>query len=924
MIRVDIVVDGTPLDKGSDFSVRLNKVISDVEKINSASADYSYSFDLPSTPLNNRVLGYGNVLPVTGKFIRKHQCQLIAAGMVLFEGTLYISGFDESYKCNLVSIKKYSVDEIFGESTMYDIEWYIPYSGAPTENSVNANPSSDVFFPLVAYGVFEKDPVFSDEVADDYTDRLELDDSVRWYHETFYPSMNLLSTIRRCFEQKGYELQGDIFDDEVLKNIYMSTSVEASQPIDYNLANPKMGSVDLSIDWCNRINANTWAPRIVQELDYKYCMEVPYPARANLRNYDGQMPYQFEEIGFYNLFGEGATVTENINSYMFDPGEQCIVIPADGCYRIELEVSATLDTSFNNGKIKGLTKKWNLGTYPTVEEAEEEFNVGLNEMTPIEIQLVRNVLNDNNNIELIKGRHNRDWVEPLTAIGSRTNKDWDTCYPHEQLYWSRNPTNVEPPYNTVNDIGSERQNPNFFLGYMNKNGEMFSYDPWVSPNFICGFSTYLGATMAVQKNNESWYRGQTNHFNTMAKNNGYDFVETSGSTQTGKNANTYPSSPSNSVSVNGNTLAGHIYCAVWLNKNDVLTLNCVHRQWDLDSTMSSSYRNLYVTNVHADLKINSFTPRDYSYVYGRGLGYSSPSQFDTDLRIGNFMSSGVTMASFVNNFISSFNLSYTQEGNVVTLNRNKLYEDASRNLVDIDKKASWKDAKSEKIEFKKEIGVKLSTNKDSWGFWTTVPYEAQNLYNWYEHGDYGYDIVTLDPDSTSSNVITSQYSYNYYQPFTLHEYNPQGVQSGTTILNLPVIGDYSLLAPGASYGDAMKSDCLDKTLRLWFRPSTSTGKSVKITNENEYVELYVPVGVYNGTDLSYHDSDTSLLKRYFNIFTDMRKDVVEIEVYLTPAEFKAISDGADCKFDGNRYRVLEVGGFDPSMREPSTLKLISR
>lgn len=919
MNKVELFVNGVQVDVKTDFSLRMNRQVADPSRIDGGSVEYSFQFNLPASPVNNKVFGFANALPVQGKFMKRYDAEVYALGSKVFNGDLTLTSYDaveKEYTCNLVSIKVNTVDDIFGDMTLHDLEWYIPYNGSSTINTTNANASSEVYFPLVAYGVFEKDPIFSDEVADDYTDRLILDDSVRWYHETFYPSMNVLSLVRRLFEQKGYTLQGDILDDEVMKNIYTSVSLASDQPLDYNYGNPKLGSVDLSLDWCNKINNLDWAPRIIQELNYKYCMEVPYPARANLRNFSGQMPYQFDEIGIYNLFGDGATVTENSDTYMFDPGEQCIVIPADGFYKIDLEVTATLDTTFNSGKIKGLMKHWVLGTYPTVEEEEEEFNVGLNEITPIEIQLVKNVLNDENEIELIKGEHNRDWVEPATS-GNRTNRDYDTCYPHEMLCWSRNPTSVNPPANSVNNVGSVRQGASYDMGYFPKSGEIFAYDPWVSENFICGFSTYLGPTMSVQKNNGSWYRGQKDYIQSLYKNTGYRFLSGATYTPTSKNANEYPDAPSSSVSVSGNTLTGHLYCSVWLNKNDVLTLNCIHRNYNLDTTMSTTNRNMYVTNVHADIKIDAFTPRDYSFVVTREMGYLSPTQFDSDLRLGNFLSRERTAADFVNNFIKEFNLNYRQSGKVVELNRSKV--DVSTNgkaVIDIDGRCSAKRAKWQKADYAREIGVKYTDETDSWGYWLTVPSDKQNEYNWKEFGDRGYDIITVNPDSTTTNIITTDTAMTYYDTFTLKD------TRGETPLIMPVIGDYSVLAPGANYGDAMKKDCLDKKMRYWFRQATSTGENVQLASTTETVNLYLPTDNYIGVQMNYKNTNGSLLRKYFNTDMNIMNDEVEVDLRLTPNEFVMLSNGANVKFDDCLYRVLEIQGFDPSAKNEATLSLM--
>lgn len=909
-MKLELYVSGKQVDVGEGFSIRMNRVVADPSKIDSGTAEYSFSFTLPSTPLNDRIFGFANSLPVRGKFTRRYDAVVMAAGEEVFSGTLALNSFDaesSEYSVNLVSVKINTVNDIFGDMTLHDLDWRIPYNGAPTINSMNASDGK-VYFPLVAYGVFEKDPVYSDEVADDYTDRLILDDTARFYHETFVPSMNLLELVRRLFAQKGYVLSGDIFDDKVMSNIYTSVSLANDQPLDYNLANSKIGSADISVTWSNWKSEGVLYDGVIRDLNYKYCHVTPDGGQAILDNYHGTPPMQWEEIDVYNMFADGGRVTENIDSYLFDEGEQCLVVPADGCYRFDLEVTATLDTTWNGGKVNVARKVMTFSQYPTIETENVNLNQEIQYVCPIEIQLTRNTLGDEGDMELIKGPHNRDWVGSSTAVSN-----YDTCYPHEMLYDAKNPTDIDPENNITGDNINDRT-----IGYLPSTGSVFAYDPNVSRDFICGFSTYLGGTAAVTKNNKSWYRGLKDYTQSLYKSGGYDYVKAntyyvSSRVPTSMNMNDYPDAPQCTVSLSGNTLTGHIYCAVWLNKNDILTLNCIHRHWD---GYQSGYGNKYVTNVSARLKMNSFTSRDYSYVTTRGMGYNTPSQFDTELQLGNFLSSERTAADFVNDFIKSFNLQYSQWGTNVDISRGKVDMSVSgKAVIDIDGKCSWKRASWSKGDYPRQYGVKFSDNTDSWGYWLTVPQDKRNEYNWKDFGDPGYDLVDVDPDSTSTNIVTLQHVMTMYDTFTLDR------ESQSAALSLPVIGEYEVFAPGANYGEAMKKDCLDKKMRFWFRQG-GTGNSVTLVNTDETVGIYVPVGTYEGVTLDYKNRQGSLLKRYFNGDMDITKDIVEVGVRLSPYEWRMLSMGANVKFDDSLWNVLEIQGFDATGANEATLTLI--
>lgn len=910
------------LDTSEDTSIRLNRSLFDPTRIQGKATDYSYSFNLPSTPANNRAFGFANALPVSGKFSKRYSAELYSGEVLVFSGTLLVTGYndeDGEYDCNFVSIKVNTVEDIFGDSTMYDLEWYEPYDGAPTINSANADEESSVYYPLVAYGVFEKNPYFSDEVANDYTDRLLLDNTTLFYHETFVPSVNYIDTVRRCFEQKGYSLGGDIFQDEALRKMYLSVSLPNEQIPVYNLANPKIGSVDVSVNWTNIKQTGTTTvidSGINQTLDYPYALLRPGRGYGGMQLGNTAGPiYHWNEIEHYNVFN--GTVTENISGYMFDEGEQCIVVPADGAYRIDLEVTAALDTTFNNGQIKGEQE------YYTSESSETYLitaQQSITETCPIEIQLVRNVVNGDANIELIKGKHNIVYTQ--SGASGATTADTLTCYPHECLY---NTSPCPTKYDSTPYKSTPFKTP---LGYIYQDGDVMAYDPYVSENFICGFSSYGGGTMSVIKNGKSWYRGEAANIKSFYNNAGYIWMDRNdGWSNTDYGKNTYPDAPESTVSITSSgtdrTMTGHLYCTVWLNRNDIITLNAVLRAWEKDSEAhAGDMSNLYKVNVNARLKMNALTPNTYERAREDNLGYNSDSQFDYNLRIGNFLSSGETMANFINNFINSFNLDYQQVGNSVVLNKGKVNNSEPRDFIDADKSASWIGQSWSKIDFPRTMGVKYSIDTEEWGYWTTVPSAHRNDYNWKDYGFSGYTIVNLDPDGTSANEVSNSLSYCWYQPFTLVEYNGD-TETGRTALNLPVIGKYSILAEGSDYESAMKDDSLSMKMRAWFRGSSS-GKQVKIQNENEYVTIYVPEGNYGDTIMDYTTTSGSLLRRYFNVINNVNLDKVEIECYLTPMEYQMLCNGADVKFDNNLYQVCEISGYDPTGQEYTTLQLVRK
>ena len=154
--NISIIVNGKQVELGSQsqLNLRLNNVVYNPEKTTSTQAEYSYEFELPATPHNNKIFDYANNLSKLNKFHNKWNAEVYADGTLIFEGSLTISSFkDGKYTCNLVIIKIYSLETIFGDDTMNKINWKVPYEGFETMNAINGNADSKYYFPLVSLNI---------------------------------------------------------------------------------------------------------------------------------------------------------------------------------------------------------------------------------------------------------------------------------------------------------------------------------------------------------------------------------------------------------------------------------------------------------------------------------------------------------------------------------------------------------------------------------------------------------------------------------------------------------------------------------------------------------------------------------------------------------------------------------------------------
>lgn len=561
------------LESQDSLGIRINNVLFNPTKTSTTQAEYSFSFQIPSTPNNDRILNYANVLSKANKFHARYSSQLYADGNLIFDGSLTVQKYDaekKEYTCNLVNIRINTIDEIFGEKKLTDLKWEIPFNGATTINTINNNRSTKYYFPFLSYGVFQKVPESGDEVGNTYTSKFVMDKFNRFWVESFYPSLNVMETLKKAFENitdnegNSYTIGGSAFSDPNISNIFASCNLASEQVPMYNLGNPLFGACDLSATY------TTVGTGYQQELDFPY-FQV-YGVGATSEGITSQTEYNYSAVDIYRPLA-GTAVTVNSPTYMYDPGEQVVVIPADGWYRVELSATTTLNTTGD------ITAAQHLYDPITREMSYEDLTlpVGLYEITPVEIQLVRNY---DDNVELIKGKHNRKYYtgnpneEYYEISGSRRDNitDWLTCCPHEDPYNAINPTekNDLTFKNTSSRLGGNRSTSNnsyggsasqdgngnyssgnndtsesgnfsgrrggtrggstnisgrdtnrnysyLNLGYIYQDetlgdgtqGATMAFDQAVTDSFICGMSSMSSGITSVMKNGYSWSKSSS-------------------------------------------------------------------------------------------------------------------------------------------------------------------------------------------------------------------------------------------------------------------------------------------------------------------------------------------------------------------------------------------------------------------------------
>lgn len=963
------------LESQESLRIRINNVLFDPTKTSTTQAEYSFSFDIPSTPNNDKVLDYANNLSKLNKFHTRYQSEVYADGNLIFNGSLTIRKYDakeKMYECNLVSFKINTLEDIFDDDVLTDVKWEEDFDGADSIETANFTKTEKYWFPFVSYGAFQKDQTNYGQYPNskEYTSMYQIDNQNRFYMSSFYPSLNMLEEAKKCFEYKGYNVGGTAFNDPILSNIYCSTNLADGQSPTYNVGYEKFGKLEITVgwggnpdiafkdEWTGEVNLDSGI--ILQDLKFPY-----FGAEQAGTYYDfvagtsTNLPehWNYDHICMQSMLDYGRVTMANESTMlkMYGSRSRAIVIPADGFYKISLSGNTRL---LQTDKLQAnqYVHEWNGNvTAMTITATTKliEFNPDFAITTPIEIQLIKNY---DDNVELIKGKNNifihDGYPDNTTEMnkGRYTNySNYISCYPHEKAGINASQITKD---DAISDTSYNRSDAN--IGYVYGNNELHCYDPVVSNAFICGFTTMGnkngGGCVSFIKDGYSWSKTYSDKTDAMYQQQGYfklwtnDYVTIS-SARTNTNANTLANSPSCSFSQYNTACTASVNGIVYLKKGDVLDLVAVRRGY---TAGSNELPISYYCDANVKLTIEAASPKNIFQLRANNYGWTSPTEFPTKLNLMEFTNKETKISDWLKNIQNAFNLLYEFNGNSVDININKGIKKTISNAIDIDDRVSSDEAESEYISYPKSMSVKYKIDTDEHGFYESVPYEHINESDWKNWGDSGFTIIQLNDDSyeTSSQNKTTQFSYCWYDSdFKIVDKYYVADYTGETITNLPpipVIAKEEYMIDGLDYGEAESHRGYGLPQRFWFRQTTpvqtmvnSQYKPLWIPIQDDCYEsegriiprkvrMYLPTNQKDGFNLSYKDTETSLVTEYFNIHPMLDSNYVKVETFLNPEEYIQIKGGALVHFDSDLYYTSEISGYDPSGYNTTQLKLIKK
>lgn len=930
--RLELIVNGVNVDLFSEgINLRINKIISDPTKLITTQSEYSFSFNLPITPLNTKIFNYINASSKRNKFSGRYNTIVYADNIKIFEGTLKIASIEDNmFKCNLYQNKVNTIETIFGETTMNEIDWYVPFKGIDTVNEVNANTDSKYFFPLVAYSLFNKVPSITTESGyRKYTDKYIIDETNKFYYNSFVPSLNLIELLKKCCELKGYQLQGDILADKVLNNIYLSNYIADEQDPLYNYGDADMGEVSFDFNFKNYTDSNSFPTTYVE-----YTLSYPPDTYEN-----------YSTAFVYNLLSDNKSTISNIHNESKMLVNGGVQIPADGWYEITLDANFGISSSQSAMTAyicTGYERNSKNGNAPKVYE-NVSLEVNSSNM-PTEIQLLRYNTSDGDvdNLShdiIYKGAYPNEYVADAvkrTAIRESTSSD---------RVASRGGASTS---NYRNDSGNRRTSTSGSYRYSSTKtytnvtstttveNVTTAVDTYNNPNFICGMaqSSYAN-TIGYIKNGYSWNYSDGSHTDALYNCNGYYYYDRDAKTyiHTDVNQNILNGTTESKLSISGRKANGTARIIIKLNKNDMLVPFIQQQGFYNESDKQVNYK----IEASGSLKVRAIA--DITTTTSK-ISYNMNSLFDKNLNLGNFNNKEQKISDFFNDIIKTFNLNASQNGNSIVINKNQI-SDNNTAPIDLDNKTNTSDAIFEELNVPRSIEVKYKIDTEEEGFYRSVEdntnEEQMQSNNWKDYGDYGYSKVTLSNADDSTDLSQSiNFSFNWNRPFKVLDFEQYDATETEptmqyTDIQIPVIGKTEWWIENYDYEGNAQNDGRGLTQRMWFRNEPTDIKiplANNYTEEQEWYYITTPSNnklIDNNTvDLSFKNKNNTLLTKFFNTHVNGQSDNVEIEVYLNPMEYKAISNGASVHFDDDIYQPLEINGYDPSGINPTKLKLMKR
>jgi len=241
------------LDKGDSLGYRLQRFIQNSANFAQKGGDFSTTLTFPLTKTNKRAFGITYHTSGINKFNRTAHfiAEIYIDGVRVFVGIFKVTkisskGYEGEFRSQKISWIELMDNKTLNKLGYVDNQatWTTPFDGGDTINTANELPNSqtDVLFPTIVYN---NSPVtdylgFTDvEIFGSYdgggnqiTPPLDFPNDFKLINayfsdregltfEDFPPAVYYSNLLRKCFEEVGWVINGEIFNQEWFNKLYM-------------------------------------------------------------------------------------------------------------------------------------------------------------------------------------------------------------------------------------------------------------------------------------------------------------------------------------------------------------------------------------------------------------------------------------------------------------------------------------------------------------------------------------------------------------------------------------------------------------------------------------------------------------------------------------------------------------------------------
>lgn len=353
---------------------------------------------------------------------------------------------------------------------------------------------------------------------------------------------------------------------------------------------------------------------------------------------------------------------------------------------------------------------------------------------------------------------------------------------------------------------------------------------------------------------------------------------------------------------------GYAAAVVWLEAGELLTIASVtsegrYRRDGMHSTYGWVNHEVAFSLDVEPFKVNP----DWLKVdlAGRGtaaMDWNDAPDFDIDsINLIGFLSSGMKADDFIDNFCKAFNLRLSQSGpTTFALDVKQSKRAVSSQYVNLDGVASVRDKANTSLGLPSLYRL---------GF--TVDVEEEGYVRTGQDGGGQYATGTVEENEIEQKT---SFSYCWYKNIT----------KGGVALPLPVISKNEVWLPG-SYPAQMAKRYTDQAYRFFYFDGLLNALGATFDFNGVDLQLAKVSNTLAGvSELSYENKRLTILDNYFTILINGSSHYTEVEGYITPIQYAQLNGSVMAMFNGDLYFIAELGGYDPTGRNKTKLKLIRK